>query len=370
MGDPRSTQISNDGKTLAFVRRVRTKSVLYLQNIETGEEWPVFDQLEKDQMEAWTVFGVYSNYAWMPDDKHIIIWGKGGKIWKVNTETSKGEIIPFTANATHKIYDAVRFQQEVAPDNTEEGIEKQVVSALKSSSFNLLFQPLINLKGDDKEHYETLLRLPQTNGDEVSAGDFLNGFTISEDLKRKIDRWVIEYYFSWLNNNPQHLEELSRVSINLSGDSLADQDLKLFVLNAFEKYQIPHQKVCFDIGESLAVMQMDETLEFIDTFQKLGCLIALDDFGMGASSFHNLKQLPVQQIKIDGNFIKDMLVEPINLVMVNSIKEVAKAMNIETVAEFVESTEIMVELGKMGIDFAQGNGVATPQALTEFTPHR
>ena len=122
-------QISNDGKTLAFVRRVRTKSVLYLQNIETGEEWPVFDQLEKDQMEAWTVFGVYSNYAWMPDDKHIIIWGKGGKIWKVNTETSKGEIIPFTANATHKIYDAVRFQQDVAPDNFDVKVIRQAVTA-------------------------------------------------------------------------------------------------------------------------------------------------------------------------------------------------------------------------------------------------
>ena len=266
--------------------------------------------------------------------------------------------------------EATSLQKSVKGNKPKKGWMPQINLALQHDSFELHYQHYQALSQHAAgHHYEIFLRIKDSKGNLVKASTFLPDAE-QHNLSAKIDRWVIEYYFSWLNNNPQHLEELSRVSINLSGDSLADQDLKLFVLNAFEKYQIPHQKVCFDIGESLAVMQMDETLEFIDTFQKLGCLIALDDFGMGASSFHNLKQLPVHQIKIDGNFIKDMLVEPINLVMVNSIKEVAKAMNIETVAEFVESTEIMVELGKMGIDFAQGNGVATPQALTEFTPHR
>ena len=115
---------------------------------------------------------------------------------------------------------------------------------------------------------------------------------------------------------------------------------------------------------------MDETLEFINTFHKLGCLFALDNFGNGFSSYNYLKNLPVDQIKIDGSFVKGILVDPIDMAMVNSIKDVAKAMGIETVAEFVESTEIMVELGKMGVDFAQGYGVAKPHALADFTQHR
>ena len=171
-------------------------------------------------------------------------------------------------------------------------------------------------------------------------------------------------------DHTKHKKELTRVSINLSGHSLGDKELKLFVLNAFEKHKIPYKKVCFEITESMAILKMDETLEFINTFHKLGCLFALDDFGSGFSSYSYLRNLPVDQVKIDGNFVKNILVDHVDMAMVNSIKDVAKAMGMETVAEFVESTEIMVELGKMGVDFAQGYGVAKPQALTDFTQHR
>jgi EAL domain-containing protein (putative c-di-GMP-specific phosphodiesterase class I) len=133
---------------------------------------------------------------------------------------------------------------------------------------------------------------------------------------------------------------------------------------------MPYKKVCFEITESMTILKMDETLEFINTFHKFGCLFALDDFGSGFSSYSYLKNLPVDQVKIDGNFVKDILVDHVDMAMVNSIKDVAKAMGMETVAEFVESTEIMVELGKMSVDFAQGYGVAKPHALADFTQHR
>lgn len=108
-------QISPDGKTLAFVKRVRTKSVLYLRDLESGREWPVYDQLDKDQQEAWAIFGVYPNFNWMPDNKHIVIWA-GGKFHKVNTESYTSSNIPFTINAEIKIAEALRFKREVAPD--------------------------------------------------------------------------------------------------------------------------------------------------------------------------------------------------------------------------------------------------------------
>ncbi len=108
-------QLSHDGKLLAFVKRVRTHSVLYLRNLETGEEWPVYENLSKDQQEAWSVFGLYTGYAWTPDDKQIIIWANG-KIWRVDLGgVNKATEIPFTCKVNQRIYDAVRFQQEINP---------------------------------------------------------------------------------------------------------------------------------------------------------------------------------------------------------------------------------------------------------------
>lgn len=114
VGGAQRPQISKDGKTLAFVKRVREKTVLYLRNLETGEEWPVYDKLNKDQQEAWAIFGVYSNFAWL-DANTIIIWA-GGKIQKVNVTNSQASEIPFTAKCRHRIHEALKFPQEAAPD--------------------------------------------------------------------------------------------------------------------------------------------------------------------------------------------------------------------------------------------------------------
>jgi diguanylate cyclase (GGDEF)-like protein/PAS domain S-box-containing protein len=239
--------------------------------------------------------------------------------------------------------------------------------ALQHDGFELYYQHYQSLKkSDDGHHYEILLRMRGKDADLIPPNAFLPTAE-RYNLTAQIDRWVIEHYFRWLSANPEHLAQLSRCNINLSGHSLADKDLKLFILNAFETYSVPYTKICFEITESMAIIKMDETLDFMRTFHALGCVFALDDFGSGFSSYTYLKTLPVDQLKIDGSFVKDILLDPIDLAMVNSIKDVAKAMGMETVAEFVESTEILVELGKMGVDYAQGYGVAKPQALTQFS---
>jgi diguanylate cyclase (GGDEF)-like protein/PAS domain S-box-containing protein len=239
--------------------------------------------------------------------------------------------------------------------------------ALQHDCFELYYQHYQSLKKTVAgHHYEILLRMRDQDNKIISPGAFLPAAE-RYNLTSKIDRWVIEHYFSWLAANPEHKTQLMRCNINLSGHSLADKDLKLFILNAFEKYSVPYKKICFEITESMAIVKMDETLEFINTFHRLGCLFSLDDFGSGFSSYAYLKTLPVDQVKIDGNFVKDILVDPIDMAMVNSINDVAKAMGMETVAEFVESSEILVELGKMGVDYAQGYGVAKPAPLIEFS---
>ncbi len=109
-------QVSRDGKMLAFVRRIREKSVLFIHDLATGEEWPVYDQLSKDQQEAWAIFGVYPNFSWMPGNEEIIIWSHG-KINRINIRDKKSTIIPFTVNCHHKLAETVRFEQQAAPDS-------------------------------------------------------------------------------------------------------------------------------------------------------------------------------------------------------------------------------------------------------------
>lgn len=122
-------QISHDGKLLSFVKRVRTKTVLFLRNLETGDEWPVYDQLTKDQQEAWSIFGLYTGYAWTPDDKQIVIWSNG-KIWKLDVNgVNKAIEIPFTCNVKQRIYDAVRFPQNINPAKFTANVIRQAITS-------------------------------------------------------------------------------------------------------------------------------------------------------------------------------------------------------------------------------------------------
>lgn len=120
-------QVSNDGKMLSYIRRVRTKTVLFLHNLETGEERALFDNLSKDQQEAWAIFGAYTGYDWMPDDKSIVIWGQQGKIWKVDVATGKGEIIPFKATAKHHLAPTVRFKNEAFEEKVDVNVIRQAI---------------------------------------------------------------------------------------------------------------------------------------------------------------------------------------------------------------------------------------------------
>lgn len=238
--------------------------------------------------------------------------------------------------------------------------------ALEQDNFRLYYQHYQPLHTVAEGHrYEILVRMQTEEQGLVPPGAFLPAAE-RYSLGAKIDRWVIHHYFDWLNSNPSHCSQLEKCNINLCGQSLADRDFKLFVLNAFEKFGVPYAKICFEITEGMAIIKMEETLEFIKTFRQLGCTFALDDFGSGFSSYGYLKQLPVQYVKIDGAFVRDLLSDPIDLAMVRSINDVAKAIGMETVAEFVENSDIKVQLGKMGVDYAQGYGIAVPEPLSSY----
>jgi len=241
-------------------------------------------------------------------------------------------------------------------------------NALEEGRFELFYQSLRPLtKTSDGHYYEVLLRLREKDGKLVEPANFLPTAERFE-MNVNVDKWVVTNTFKWLSENPEHLGELRRCSINLNCHSLADRDFTLFVLNAFETFNIPYEKICFEVIESVAIIRMEDTLAFMRTFNRLGCSFALDDFGSGFSSYNYLKSLPVSQVKIDGMFIKDMLNDTVDTAMVASINDVAKAMGMQTVGEFVENEGTMAQLGKMGVDFAQGFGVAKPTPLKEFQP--
>lgn len=241
-------------------------------------------------------------------------------------------------------------------------------NALEEGRFELYYQSLRPLnQTTDGHYYEVLLRLREKNGNLVEPANFLPTAERFE-MNVNVDKWVVTNTFKWLSENPEHLAELKRCSINLNCHSLADRDFTLFILNAFETFNIPYNKVCFEVIESVAIIKMEDTLSFMRTFNRLGCSFALDDFGSGFSSYSYLKSLPVNQVKIDGMFIKDMLNDSVDTAMVASINDVAKAMGMQTVGEFVENEGTLAQLGKMGVDFAQGYGVAKPAPLRDFKP--
>ena len=155
-------------------------------------------------------------------------------------------------------------------------------------------------------------------------------------------------------------------SINLSGHSLGNDELLNFILQRFSETGIPPYKICFEITETAAISKLSCASRWIQKLRQRGCKFALDDFGSGLSSFGYLKTLPVDFLKIDGQFIKDIIDNPINLVIVQSIHEIARVMGKYTIAEFVESDAILEKLRKIGIDYAQGYGISAPEPFANM----
>ena len=240
---------------------------------------------------------------------------------------------------------------------------KTLRQALEQDNFVLFIQPITAIQRQQSGlHYELLLRLSLPDQGLIAPGNFLSSAE-RYGLMPQIDRWVIRNYFRWLAQQPAHLAELSLANINLSGASLTDPLFKAYVSSLFREYRIPFAKVCFEITESMAILNVHQTLDFISHFRNLGCKFALDDFGSGFSSYGYLKNFPVDFVKIDGSFVRDLLIDPFDCAIVQSIHDIARAMKIQTVAEYVENMEICHKLTEMGIDFAQGYGIAKPRPL-------
>jgi diguanylate cyclase (GGDEF)-like protein/PAS domain S-box-containing protein len=239
----------------------------------------------------------------------------------------------------------------------------RINTALEEGRFELFRQTILPLqKADSGAHYELLLRMRDEAGKIVSPDNFM---TAAEryGITPNIDRWVIENAFRWLVSEADEREKLTMCSINLSGQSLGDDKFLPYVIDQFHRSGLDASKICFEITETAAIASFSQANRFIQALKELGCKFALDDFGTGLSSFGYLKHFPVDYLKIDGSFVKEILHDAIDREMVRSINEIGHLTGKQTIAEFAENQEIINMLQSLGVDYAQGYGVSQPQRV-------
>jgi EAL domain-containing protein (putative c-di-GMP-specific phosphodiesterase class I) len=239
--------------------------------------------------------------------------------------------------------------------------------ALEQNRFLLYYQKITHVRGTDRAadlQYEVLLRMLDEQGKIVSPQAFIPAAE-RYNLMPSIDRWVVRSTLAWLAAHAASLHGVSTVYINLSGQSLNDETFVPFVVEQFKSVGALSVRIGFEITETAAIANLSRAMQFMNTLKALGCSFALDDFGSGMSSFAYLKNLPVDKIKIDGIFVRDILSDKIDCAMVEAINRIGHVMGIETVAEFVENDAILQKLKQIGVDYAQGYGLHMPAALSE-----
>lgn len=239
----------------------------------------------------------------------------------------------------------------------------RINSALQQNRFCLYKHRIISLNDQQpSECCEFLLRMVGEDHNLVLPGVFIPAAE-RYNLMPAIDRWVLEHGFRLLAENSDKLNCANAARtyfFNLSATSLSDTTFTSFIQRCLRKYALPPDIICFEITETAAITDFRNAVEFIESIKKAGCLFALDDFGTGMSSFSYLKRMPVDFIKIDGSFVRNMLHDPIDCSIVEAINNIGHVAGIKIIAEFVEQKEILSELKKINVDFAQGYAIERP----------
>jgi|GEM_PF-2051294 len=243
----------------------------------------------------------------------------------------------------------------------------EISAALENDLFELAAQPIISLEQDvsNPSHLEFLVRMQADGGDLIMPGSFMPAAE-RYNMSGRIDHWVIDNVLKWMCSQNVYGEGFPVCSINLSGLSISQPEMVVFIIEKLDKYQIPGNKVCFEITETAAISNLTSATQLISQLQDRNCHFALDDFGSGLSSYGYLKNLPVDYLKIDGSFVKDICEDPIDFAMVKSINEIGHVMGKRTIAEFVENDAILEKLKELGVDYAQGYGISKPLNLCEL----
>ena len=243
---------------------------------------------------------------------------------------------------------------------------ESVQQALKNDEFLLYCQLIKPLTTSIKtSHFEILLRGIDDQGNPLAPDEFMPHAERSR-LMPAIDRWVITHSLEMLADFGSRLaKEKSFFAINLSGQSVCDHSFLDFVIRELARTCVPMTAICFEVTESTAILNMQRAKQFMSVLREKGCRFSLDDFGSGLSSFSYLKALPIDFLKIDGQFVREIAEDPVSNAMVAAINQMSHAMGLKTIAEYVENRAIKTQLSSLGVDYGQGFGIAKPRPLAD-----
>jgi len=244
----------------------------------------------------------------------------------------------------------------------------RVQQALRDDSFELHCQPVLPIsKNRGAPHFEILLRMLDDDGEILAPALFMPAAERYQ-LMPLVDRWVIRNSLRALGAVwPSILATEAVFCLNLSGQSLTNTGFLAFVADELYQAGLPPENICFEITETAAISNIDEATMFMEALKDVGCRFALDDFGAGLSSFGYLKMLPVDYLKIDGSFVREVTTDKVSRSMVNAICQIGKTMGLQMVAEYVGDDETIYVLKRAGVDFVQGFHIGKPAPLKEIT---
>lgn len=243
----------------------------------------------------------------------------------------------------------------------------KIDKTLDENTLFLRCQKIMPIQGgtDSKPHYEILLGIPDELGGNQRLGTFISAAEKYNKM-HNIDRWVIKNAFEWLAANEDVVSDISNFTINLSGQSLNNDSIIDYIYQQMNKTGVPIERICFEITETTGISNLSDAADFIETIKGAGCKFALDDFGSGLSSYSYLKSLPIDYLKIDGMFIRELTKNQSDHAVVKSICEIGHFMDKKVIAEFVQDDAAIQVLRTIGVDYAQGYGIAKPHNLNDL----
>lgn len=250
-----------------------------------------------------------------------------------------------------------------------EGARARIMAAIEKDEFRLYCQLITPLAAGsvDAGRYEILVRLMEEEENMMPPGAF---FPIAEKygLMPHLDRWVVQHVVEWASSHDLHAARAGGPTffINMAEDTIGSIEFPGFVQSLLEKYGVPGGALCFELSDSGVTLERVILSEFARKVRRLGCGIALSGFGRNRDSFELLRNFQVDFVKIDGGIILDILRDPADLAKAATITRVAKTIGVRTIAEFVESEEVVAKLREIGVDFAQGFGISRPRPLAEI----
>ena len=245
---------------------------------------------------------------------------------------------------------------------------QRISDAFEQARFRLYYQKIQPLHHSDtiKSWGEILLRMIDENGNVLLPDSFMSAAE-RYNLMPTVDRWVVRTLFAQLFSDPRQSQDGHIYSVNISGAALSDEHFLDFVIEQFAQTRLPPACICFEITETMAIINLPQATRFVTVLRNMGCSVALDDFGSGISSFGYLKSLPVDYLKIAGHFVMDIETDPVHGAMVEAMNKVGHIMGIQTVAEYAENEGIVANLKQLGVDFAQGYSIGHPIEFSEWS---